>query len=348
MKKYMMFAATAALLIATPALAGNPNQGGGNNNGGIHDSYNTTHNNTVVTDLSRTENNFDLSTTNLDLSKTYNDHSKTYNDFSRDNTATGGTGTGIGIGQGGAGGAGGQGGQGGSSNATGGRSDANAEASLGNLNKFGGDGGTAVSGSLSGAYSEGSVSGASATGGSATGGSIGAVSSVSEGSAASSDNAVTINDNDQFYYEAMKRTAQTAVAPPVINVAPCTVGGSAALQTPSFGVSLGGGKANVNCEVNVRTGLISGLSKTDGEDYLAAHDPVYSKILADRRNLEAKRLAALADSLRREDMLAKTADKAPPVARTPRAALNPGITIGVSSQPFSTAQAKGTMAPIPN
>lgn len=328
MKKYMMFAATAALLIASPALAGGPNQGGGNNNGGIHDSYNTT----VVTDLSKTENNFDLSTTNLDLSKTYNDHSKTYNDFSRDNTATGGNALATG----------------GNANATGGRSDASANATLGNLNKFGGDGGTAVSGSLSGAYSEGSVSGASATGGSATGGSIGAVSSVSEGSAASSDNAVTINDNDQFYYEAMKRTAQTAVAPPVINVAPCTVGGSAALQTPSFGVSLGGGKANVNCEVNVRTGLISGLSKTDGEDYLAAHDPVYSKILADRRNLEAKRLAALADSLRREDMLAKTADKAPPVARTPRAALNPGITIGVSSQPFSTAQAKGTMAPIPN
>ena len=150
--------------------------------------------------------------------------------------AAGAVAVGVG-GQGGEGGRGGAGGQGGI-----GLGGAGGSASLGNLNRFGGDA-TAISGpSLSGAYAGGSSSGASATGGqvgdttaTAAGGQGGHVGDIAP------SQSVNI-EGDKTVYEAQKRApVNTAYA------APISIGSGVCAYAPvSAGLSLIGGSGSVS------------------------------------------------------------------------------------------------------
>lgn len=69
------------------------------------------------------------------------------------------------------------------------------------------------------------------------------------------------------------RNVASALAPAVINVAPCAIGAGAGVQSPTFGLSLGGSKIDRACERRANAMILMQLNETEAAViYLAAGD----------------------------------------------------------------------------
>lgn len=82
------------------------------------------------------------------------------------------------------------------------------------------------------------------------------------------------------------RNVATAYAPPVVNVASCSIGMAAGGQAATFGFSIGAGRTDHACNVRANAQVLFQLGEQEAAiEYLTASDPEMAKALASARKV---------------------------------------------------------------